>query len=253
MTANEIRSKVAAKAKSYLGCKESNGTHKKIIDLYNSHKPLAQGYKVKYTDAWCATFVSAVAIACGLTDIMFTECSCSRMIELYKKAGRWKEADNYKPQIGDIMMYDWQDSGKGDNTGAPDHVGIVVAINGVEITVIEGNKNNAVEYRDMNVNGKYIRGYCLPDYNKSAKRHEALPEVDPAKAFSKDKAKTYKVVASALNMRRGAGTDKQVVKVLDNGEKVTCYGYYTQKDGGIWLLVKDSKGAVGYCLKKYLA
>ena len=58
-----------------------------IIDTYNSHKPLARGYAMKYTDAWCATFVSAVSIKCGLTDILPTECSCGEMIALFKKLG----------------------------------------------------------------------------------------------------------------------------------------------------------------------
>lgn len=163
-----MRNKVVAKAKSYLGCKESDGSHKKIIDLYNSHKPLARGYKVKYTDEWCATFVSAVSIACGLTDIMPTECSCSKMIELYKKNGGWKESDSYVPSPGDLIMYDWEDSGRGDNTGLPNHVGIVTAVNGTSITVIEGNKGEAVAYRAMTVNGKYIRGYCAPNYARNA-------------------------------------------------------------------------------------
>ena len=162
------REKVVATAKSYVGCKESNGSHKKIIDLYNSHKPLARGYKVKYTDQWCATFVSAVSIACGLTDIMPTECSCSKMIELYKKLGCWKEADNYVPSPGDLIMYDWEDSGSGDNTGQPNHVGIVASVEGTSIIVIEGNKSEAVAYRAMTVNGKYIRGYCVPNYAKIA-------------------------------------------------------------------------------------
>ena len=69
MTELELRNHVVATAEKWLGCKESDGTHKPIIDLYNSHKPLARGYAVTYTDAWCATYVSAVAIACGLTDI----------------------------------------------------------------------------------------------------------------------------------------------------------------------------------------
>lgn len=164
MMEQEIRAKVVAKAKSYLGCKESNGSHKKIIDLYNSHKPLARGYAVKYTDEWCATYVSAISIACGLTDIMPTECSCSKMIELYKKRGGWQESDSYVPSPADLVMYDWEDSGRGDNTGTPNHVGIVVAVNGTSITVIEGNKGQAVAYRSMSVNGKYIRGYCVPNY-----------------------------------------------------------------------------------------
>ena len=168
MTEQEIRNKVVSKAKSYLGCKESDGSHKKIVNLYNSHKPLARGYAVQYTDEWCATFVSAVGIALGYTDIMPTECSCSKMIELYKAKCRWEEKDTHVPSPGDIVMYDWQDTGKGDNTGHPDHVGFVVALNGTSMTIIEGNKGEAVAYRSLNVNGRYIRGYCLPDYASKA-------------------------------------------------------------------------------------
>lgn len=168
MTEKELRKKVVNKAKSYLGCRESDGSYKKIINLYNSHKPLARGWKVLYTDEWCATFVSAVSIACGLTDIMPTECSCTKMIDLYKALGRWQESDAYAPQIGDIMMYDWEDSGRGDNTGAPNHVGLVVAVNGTSLVIIEGNKGEEVAYRSMSVNGKYIRGYCLPNYARKA-------------------------------------------------------------------------------------
>lgn len=169
MTEKELRQKVVDQAKSWYGCKESNGTHKEIIDVYNAHKPLARGYKVKYTDHWCATYVSSVAIKCGLTDIMPTECSCGKMIELHKKLGQWKEADNYTPQIGDLIMYDWDDNGNGDNTGSPDHVGIVVSVSGKNIKVIEGNKNEAVGYRPIAVNGKYIRGYCAPNYKSKVK------------------------------------------------------------------------------------
>lgn len=74
MTESQLRNKVVKIAVSYLGCKESDGSHRKIIDLYNSHKPLARGYAVQYMDAWCSTFASAVAIAAGLTDIIPTEC-----------------------------------------------------------------------------------------------------------------------------------------------------------------------------------
>lgn len=73
---NELRAKVVSTAEQYIGCKESDGSHRKIIDIYNSHLPLARNYKVTYTDAWCATFVSAISVLCGLTDIMPTECGC---------------------------------------------------------------------------------------------------------------------------------------------------------------------------------
>lgn len=157
-------SKVVEQAKAWLGCNESDGTHKKIIDVYNSHKPLARGYKVKYTDAWCATFVSAVAIKVGYTDIIPTECGCQKMIDLFKKIGAWVESDSRVPKPGDIIFYDWEDSGKGDNTGSANHVGIVEKVSGSTITVIEGNYSNSVKRRTIAVNGKYIRGYGVPKY-----------------------------------------------------------------------------------------
>ena len=164
MTELELRNKVVSVMRGWLGWSESNGKYRAIIDLYNTQKPLPVGYKVKYTDEWCATTVTAAGMAAGLQDIILGECSCSRMIALYQKAGRWQESDAYKPQPGDIIMYDWDDTGAGDNTGAPDHVGIVEQVAGSTITVIEGNKGEAVSRRTLAINGRYIRGFCLPDY-----------------------------------------------------------------------------------------
>lgn len=153
---------------SWLGCKEGDSTHRRIIDIYNSHKPLARGYKVKYTDAWCATTVSAAAIMCGYTDIIPTECSCQKMIELFKTKGIWVENDAYVPKPGDIIFYDWQDSGVGDNVGVSDHVGVVEKCESNIIVVDEGNKNDGVERRSIQVNGKYIRGFGVPKYDDNA-------------------------------------------------------------------------------------
>ena len=159
---------VVEQAKAWVGCKESNGTHKPIIDLYNSHKPLARGYAVKYTDEWCATYVSAMAVKCGILDIVFPECSCNKMIALFQNAGRWEERDDYRPEPGDLIMYDWEDSGTGDNTGSANHVGIVVSCDGTNVKIIEGNKGQAVAYRTKKVNAQYIRGYCIPDFASKA-------------------------------------------------------------------------------------
>ena len=259
MTEAQLRKKVVSIMEGWLGYSEANGKFKKIIDIYNAHKPLAQGYKVKYTDEWCATTVSAAFIQAGLTDIGFTECSCSRMIALYKAKKRWQEKDAYVPKVGDIVMYDWEDSGKGDNTGAPNHVGIVAAINGSRLTIIEGNKGEKVAYRSLDVNGRYIRGYCLPDYaSKADKKPEAKPvvKVDAARshnrAYGDGDGKVYTVTASALNMRTGPGTHKQIIRSIPKGEKVTCFGYYTRIAATVWLLVKDEDGTTGYCSKKYL-
>ena len=168
---------VLSAARAWIGCNEADGSHKQIIDVYNSHKPLARGYAVKYTDSWCATFVSAVAIAAGCTYIIPTECSCTKMMELFKSSGEWAEDDSYIPGPGDIIFYDWQDTGAGDNTGNPDHVGIVESVFDGKITVIEGNKDDAVGRRTLDVNGRYIRGYGVPKYaDEPSKEQESQKE-----------------------------------------------------------------------------
>lgn len=162
---------------AWLGKKESDGSFKEIIDIYNSHKPLARGYKMKYTDEWCATFVSAVAIKCNATDIIPTECSCQRMIELFKNIGCFVEDENRVPNTGDIIFYDWQDDGKGNNTGWADHVGIVEKVSGSTITVIEGNYSWQVQRRTVQVNAKNIRGYAVPKYEKEVQEETKTEEV----------------------------------------------------------------------------
>ena len=166
MTELDAREKVVDIAVSHLGQNEYDGTHRAIIDRYNTQKVLPRGYRVQYTDAWCATFVSSVALEAGFETIMPTECSCPQMVALYKALGCWVENDAYAPKPGDIIMYDWQDSGSGDNHGTPDHVGIVVSVSDGRMKIIEGNINNAVGYRSIQVDSRYIRGYCVPDYAK---------------------------------------------------------------------------------------
>ena len=173
----KTRESLVEQAKAWLGCKESDGSHKKIIDTYNAHKPLARGYKVRYTDAWCATFVSACAIKTGMTDIIPTECGCGEMMKLFQKLGEWDENDARIPNVGDIIFYDWQDSGYGDNQGTPDHVGIVEKVSCSTITVIEGNKNDAVGRRTLKVNGRYIRGYGVPKYAADTTSGKSVEEL----------------------------------------------------------------------------
>lgn len=161
-----MRNKFVSQMQSWIGRKEADGSHKAIIDIYNSHKPLPRGYKVTYTDKWCAPAVSACAIATGMTDIIPLECSCEEMINLAKAMGIWEENDAYIPNVADIILYDWQDSGKGDNVGWADHIGVVEKCDGHTITVIEGNINDSVGRRTLSVNGRYIRGYICPNYRE---------------------------------------------------------------------------------------
>lgn len=174
MTENELRARVVEQAQRWLGFSESDGRHREIIDLYNSYTPHPRGVAMDYQMPWCATFVSAVAIACGVDDIMPVECSCPVMITLYQRLGCWMEDDGYagvKP--GDVLFYDWQDDGRDENTGTPDHVGLVESVNGSTIVVIEGNCSNKVARRSLQINGRYIRGYGVPDYAGIAETADA--------------------------------------------------------------------------------
>lgn len=215
MTETQIREKVVATAKAWIGCNEADGSHRKIVDVYNAHRPLARGYALKYTDAWCAGFVSAVAIKLGLTDIMPTEVGVWNMIELYKKLGRWKESDSYVPKPGDVIMYAWGDNGVGDCTSGASHVGIVVSCDGKTITVIEGNKDNAVGYRTIAVNGRYIRGFGRPDYASKATENEP---VSPAPATNKEET----IEMELRMLKRGmSGNDVRAAMLLMKDK-----GYY---------------------------
>ena len=159
-----VNNPLVGQAISWRGYNEEDGSHREIIDVYNSHYPWARNYAVQYTDAWCATFVSACSIKMGMTDIIPTESGCGQMVELFEELGEWDENDDRVPNVGDIIFYDWDDSGEGDNTGWPDHVGIVAKVSGSTITVIEGNKDDAVSGRVIQVGDRYIRGYGVPNY-----------------------------------------------------------------------------------------
>lgn len=159
-----LRLQVVQTAEQYLGIKGGSEKHKALLDIYNTHTPLAQGYSVKESDKWCATFVSAIAISCELTDIIPTECGCQRQIGLFDALDCWEESDSYIPLPGDIIYYCTGNKTAGDCTDWSDHVGIVVGTGQRSIKVIEGNYNNAVRYRIIPFDDSSIRGFGLPDY-----------------------------------------------------------------------------------------
>ena len=153
--------------RSWIGFSEANGKFKQIIDLYNSHKPLARGYAVKYTDEWCDTTVSAAAIKAGAVDLIGTECGCEEHVKIFKNKGIWIEDGTITPQPGDIIVYNWDDNTQ-PNDGYSDHIGYVESVSGKTITTIEGNKGEAVGRRTLTVGNGNIRGYARPKYSGSS-------------------------------------------------------------------------------------
>lgn len=175
MTERELRNSYVDVMKGWVGITEGSTGHKEILNEYNSIRPLPRGYTASVSDDWCAITVSAAAKKANLLSIIPVECSCSALVNLHKSRGTWIENDAYTPNTGDQIFYDWQDDGKGDNTGAPDHVGVVEFVQNGVITVIEGNMGGSpdrVGRRTLVVNGRFIRGFGCPNFKSLEKVDE---------------------------------------------------------------------------------
>ncbi len=248
-----LRKNVATWLNQYKGITEGSTEHKAILAVFNDSK-LCTRYTMTVNDAWCATAASAAFIATGLSSIApFVECSCSKMITLAKSAGIWVEDDSYTPSIGDLMLYDWDDTtgSTSDNTGNPDHVGIVQAISGTTITVIEGNKSNTVGTRSMQVNGKYIRGYITPNFASVADSSSGSSTSTSTTPDYSGTGVGTAVALTAMRIRDAAststgnilstitkGTAVEVLEVLSNGwykivwAGASCGYAYTSNSNG---------------------
>lgn len=130
----------------YVGVKQGSKKHKYIIDIYNTIKPLPRGYKVKYSDSWCAAFTSFILFTCGCSKNIF-ECSAERM---RKKMKKYLIEDNTKGSVNDVIFYDWN------NDAWCDHVGIISKVSKTSYTVVEGNKDKKVGVRVINKKSKSI-------------------------------------------------------------------------------------------------
>lgn len=74
------------------------------------------------------------------------------------------------------------------------------------------------------------------------------------KEYAKNKSDKYNksyTTTSDLNLRAGAGTNKDKVTVIPKGGKVRCYGYYTNVGNTAWLYVVYGNYK-GFCSSKYL-
>ena len=168
-------SRVALSAARWLGTKEGSREHQEILDIYNAIRPLPRGYAMEKSDPWCAAFASAAAVMAGEGERYPLECSCSRMIARAEEMGIWVENDAHVPVPGDWVLYNWQAKTDGDDSGAPDHVGVVIGVEEDEILAVEGNYDNSVKLRRFPLNWEKIRGFVCP--NRPDGRFHAMEEV----------------------------------------------------------------------------
>ncbi|MDK7188132.1 CHAP domain-containing protein [Facklamia hominis] len=155
-------STVINEAKKWLGSNKWGANHKKIIDGYNAVRPLPRGYAVQYSDDWCDTFVSFVAVKAGAKDLIGRECGVERHKDIFKEKGIWLGL--VRPRVGDVIIFNWS----GNRGGWGNHIGYVASVAGDRITTIEGNTTvngqSTVAYHTYAWNSVYIQGYARPRY-----------------------------------------------------------------------------------------
>ena len=264
---------VLAVMRAWIGKSRAEGTHKDIIDLYNSYTPRARGYKVTYTDDYCATTVSAAFIACGTVDpIGGTECGVERFIEdVFKPAGIWNEDGSVTPAVGDIVCYNWDDDVQ-PNTGWADHIGIVESVNTAkkQFTVIEGNMNGVVGKRTVNIGWGYIRGFAKPRYSTASTATTGSTTGSTTATTASTTATTATSAAapsktpkwtgvvyncSLLNVRSWAGAENPTIKSwpkLAKGNEVDVCDTIKAKDGSKWYYIRIAGKYYGFVKASYI-
>lgn len=235
-------SQVLTEARKYLGIRVGSSGHHNIVDTYNAHKPLALGYKVRYTDNWCDAFVSFVMIKLSATALTDTECGVERHTKLFAKLGIWIEDGTITPKPGDIIVYNWDDTSQ-PNDGFADHIGFVESVSGRTITTIEGNKGipGTVARRQISVGNGVIRGYARPRYAGSS-ASATITTTPAAKPTGKGGTYTF---AATTNVRAAASTSAAVVAQYKAGQTVS-YSSTVQAEGYTWMVYTGASGKTRY-------
>ena len=157
------RDRVLAAAAAMVGVKGGSAEHQRLVNDYNSVRPLPVGYAVKNTDDWCDIFTTVIFQREGLSDLIGRECGVERHIHIFQRLGIWNEDGNSTPSAGDIITFNW-DKDTQQNDGWADHIGIVEKVKNGIIHTIEGNSNNVVKRNTYRIGHGNIRGFATPRY-----------------------------------------------------------------------------------------
>ena len=157
------RDRVLAAAAAMVGVKGGSAEHHRLVNDYNSVRPLPVGYAVKNSDDWCDIFTTVIFQREGLSDLIGRECGVERHIHIFKRLGIWNEDGNSTPKAGDIITFNW-DQNSQQNDGWADHIGIVEKVENGIIHTIEGNSNNVVKRNTYRIGHGNIRGFATPRY-----------------------------------------------------------------------------------------
>lgn len=251
---------ILKKAQSFIGTKESPSGSNNVI--FNTH--YYGGAVSGSAYAWCCVFVWDVFRLCNASNLFYDgkkTAYCPTLQDWGKKKGLSVSKSSGK--AGDIVLFDWN------GNGLADHVGIIEKKNdNGTYTTIEGNTsltsndNGGCVMRRTRKQSE-ICAIIRPLYDKeTTSANTAITHatktvaIDSAKSFQKSLSGTYKVTASSLNVRKGAGVSKGIITTIPKETKVNCYGYYTSVLGTRWLYIQFTyMGTLytGFASSKYLA
>lgn len=129
--------------------------------------------------------------------------------------------------------------------------------NFLNVSEISGIPNKLGTYNDG-----YLDRISKPAEKKEEPKATTAPKTtstttkadhSPAKSFDDSISGRYSVTPiSGLNVRKGAGIDKELITTLPWNTTVNCYGYYTEVGGVKWYLIKTEK-VEGFVSSQYLA
>ena len=133
-------------------------TKEKVIDIYNSVKKHRRDYTVKYSDDWCAAFVSSVLIKAGYekyTNVL--DPGVGKMKDGFTENKMYQEAkSDTVPEPGSVIFL------KDLSDGVLSHVGIVEKVDeDGTIHTIEGNYDGSkvVRVSERKVGDSSVAGY----------------------------------------------------------------------------------------------
>ena len=165
-----------------------------IEQLGNDYTTYCKDMGYNYRIEWCACFISWLAEKLGITDIIPVDMSCNSQISKFKNMGVWHTDRNF--QSGDIVYYDW------DISGDADHVGIIEKVNGMSLTVIEGNNgnypNDRVRRREISSSSSLIFGYARPKYPVKSSANGSDVDISLPTIRKGDSGNAVKILQLAL-------------------------------------------------------
>ena len=222
-------SEQSAKTTEYVNFRSGPGTN------YSSKGVIALGTTVTVTDTSNAQWY-AVRLSNGSTGYIFAQYLKLNSSSSATATPAPTQAPSGSEQSAKTTEYVNFRSGPGTNYSSK---GVIAS--GTTVTVTD--RSNSQWYAVRLANGS--TGYIFAQYLKVTGTSSATPT--PTQAPSNDGTVQAKLTAD-VNLRRGAGTNYGVIKVIGTGTTVTV----TDASNSQWYKVKLSDGTEGYLFSEYL-